>query len=98
MIRLSLGSEWTLLEGSFGIKPLHCLAECKDERQFICWGPPKDFKHLLWAAIVAAEAKNLRARIVVIERVGQELRAGEKRRFERLAARCSLDFSALRLG
>lgn len=98
MIQLSLGDDWTLVEGSFGIKPLHCLAEDKNERRFICWGPPKDFKHLLWAAIVAAESMNLVARIVVVERVGQEMRAADRKRFERFAVRCSLEFSSLRLG
>jgi hypothetical protein len=98
MIQLSLGSEWVLVQGSFGIKPLHCLAEAQNQRRYICWGPPKDFKHLLWAALGAAESKKVPARIVVVERIGQEMRGVDRTRFERLVARCSLEFSSLRLG
>lgn len=98
MTKLALGAEWVVVDGSVGIKPLHCLAEREAEQRFLCWGPPKDFKHLLWAALSAATLDNQAARVVVVERVGQELRAAERRRFEQLCRRCSLEFSSVRLG
>jgi hypothetical protein len=97
MIRLALGAKWTLVAGSVGIKPLHCLAACEAEQRFLCWGPPKDFKHLLWAALTAAELEHHTARVLIVERVGQELRADERTRFELLCRRCSLEFSSVRV-
>jgi hypothetical protein len=98
IIAISLGKDWTVRSKSVGIKPLHCVAESTAGRVFVCWGPPKDFKHLLWAAIRAADLKGQKARLVIIERLGQEVLADQRKQFVRLTDRCGVEFDTMRLG
>ncbi|MSO38403.1 MAG: hypothetical protein EXQ69_09175 [Acidimicrobiia bacterium] len=97
VLRASLGSDWVPSPGSIGVKPLHCTAESGAARQFVCWGRPGDYKHLLWAAIRAAEFRVGKARIVLIESLGHELRGDRRQEFKRLAVRCGVDFDLVRL-
>ena len=99
VVRAAVGKECTVLKDSVGIKPLHCLTENKDgEQTWVCWGPPKDFKHLLWAAICrAVDASDVACHVVVIESVERTTDAAEQRRRLALAAHCKVGVSHLRL-
>lgn len=95
--KLSLGAECEVVPGSLGIKPLHCVVERPEGRHYLCWGPPKDFKHLLWAALNASDASGQPAHVVITERVGDTLSTSNRRRFQRLCGRCSVDFISVEL-
>lgn len=52
LVRLALGNDWRITPGSQRIKPLRVSAlSSTSERIVFAWGPAKDFKHLLWAAL-----------------------------------------------
>lgn len=56
IVRKALGDEWQVLAGSQKIKPLRVTAYRGDEEVTFAWGPVRDFKHLIWAALSALAA------------------------------------------
>src|SRR5262249_25116959 len=94
LARMALGDEWDAVPNSEGIKPLQCLARRDDDLVRLIWGPAKDFKHLLWAALKSTDVKGAPpALVLVIESQMQPIPAGEKAQHARLAARCGFTVS-----
>lgn len=48
-----LGPGWNVDMDSLQIKPLRIRAHREDHRSTLAWGPLRDFKHLVWAALQA---------------------------------------------
>lgn len=87
----ALGQGATVVDGTAGVKPLHCQAvDAKGTVAYIAWGESHTFKNLLWAALRAAVENGLPAHIVVTEPPGHvtpgELVKGQ----QALADRCGL--------
>jgi hypothetical protein len=90
VVRAVCGEGWHPLEGSQGIKPLHCDATDGNEGLVrVYWGYSRDFKHLLWAALVA-ESDGRHARVGVLEDLARPTTDVDRRRHRWLAARCGL--------
>lgn len=51
IVRKALGDEWQVLAGSQRIKPLRVTAYRGEDEVTFAWGPVRDFKHLVWAAL-----------------------------------------------
>lgn len=54
ILRQALGTQWNIFAESQRIKPLRITAYDDHEEVTFAWGPVRDFKHLLWAALSAA--------------------------------------------
>ena len=57
MVRAAFGTSWSPIPGTEGSKPLHCVATDSSKALSFIWGPSRDFKHLLWAALEASDSK-----------------------------------------
>src|SRR5579859_5188092 len=94
LVRIALGQGWEVVPKSESIKPLQCLARRDEDLVRLFWGPAKDFKHLLWAALKSTDAQGApRAHVLVVEPQTQPIPAGEKAHHARLAARCGFSVS-----
>jgi len=53
IVARALGGQWTVLSDSKRAKPLrvHISNVANSERRVFAWGPERDFKHLIWAAL-----------------------------------------------
>lgn len=54
IIRRALGDGWQVIESSQKIKPLRINARSAGEEVTFTWGPERDLKHLVWAALSAS--------------------------------------------
>lgn len=98
IIRASLGEEWSMVPGSQGIKPLHCAAKSHDRTIHVFWGPAKDFKHLLWAALLATDGRSMKeAQIVVVHSIEDPIISASKSRHIRLGLRCGIAVAHIQL-
>lgn len=87
----ALGAKWVLVPDSVDEKPLQCLATNGTQTTRLFWGPEKDFKHLIWAALLAWEADEAAdTRLVVFDTVAAPLVADEQKRLERIAYRAKM--------
>jgi hypothetical protein len=91
LVRRALGEDWSIVPGSQGVKPLHCLATDGTATRYVCWGRPGTFRDLVWAAVNKAIERADRPMIVVSLRDGQDVNGEERRRHERIAAHCGVD-------
>lgn len=87
-----LGESASVVEGSVGVKPFHCLASVGTEAPtYLVWGAAKNMRHLVWAAInYLASNPGHRASIVVIESFRNPIVRAERIRHERIAERCGI--------
>jgi len=88
-----LGEAWRIVPGSIGEKPMHCLAANGTKQRYVCWGKPRTFRDLLWAAVNKALTAPARPMIVVYLSEGKPVDAKLRRRHERIADHCSLDLT-----
>lgn len=51
IIAEACGPDWRVQPESQGIRPFHCLAFNGVDTRFVCWGPERSFRDLLWAAM-----------------------------------------------
>lgn len=51
LVKRALGADWSLRDDTQRIKPLRVNAVRGEEEVTFTWGPEKDFKHLVWAAL-----------------------------------------------
>jgi hypothetical protein len=97
-ISAAFGDGWSVVPESSGVKPLHCDAEKNDSRVRLYWGPMNDFKHLLWAALVAVDrAPALDTRIAVFHTVAHPTPRPKRMRHERIGRRCGFKVMHIRL-
>jgi hypothetical protein len=93
-----LGDKWQLVVGSNDVKPLRCDASNGSQTVRVLWGPAKDFKHLLWAALEAWESTPKRSlRVAVFDTVSGPLARRERERLEKIAGRCQIEVAFIRL-
>ncbi len=93
-----LGSGWHPIAGTSDVKPLSCDATNGLKTVRILWGPAKDFKHLLWAALETWEADpNLMVRLAVFDTLSNPLSREERGRLEKIARRCGVEVTFVRL-
>ncbi|MFL6140369.1 MAG: hypothetical protein ACJ72N_00675 [Labedaea sp.] len=92
-IREVLGETWTIVPGSVGEKPMHCLVTDGKNQRYVCWGKPRTFRDLLWAAINKALTATSRPMMVVYLSEGKTVNAELRRVHERIAGHCSLDLA-----
>lgn len=91
----SLGPQWTVVPNSVGVKPLQCQAEVKGSPPiFVFWGPSRDFKHLLWAALNVGDRPSC---IVVWDTVGNPLSKVDREHLLKIGQRCALELKFIRL-
>lgn len=66
IVRKALGDEWQVVEGSQKIKPLRVTARKEEEEVVFTWGPVRDFKHLVWAALSALAEGDTRSWVLCL--------------------------------
>jgi hypothetical protein len=86
-----LGSDWQYVPDSLADKPPHCLATNATTNRYVCWGPPNQFKDLLWAALTAGVKEAGTPAVVLSVRSEAEIEAGDRRRNERIGERCGIE-------
>lgn len=95
IVQAALGAEATVVTGSEGIKPSHCLAELNTTRAYVTWGEPRNFRNLLWAALRAA-VDGMDAHIVVMQPSDRISPSDEIQLHKTLATRCGLSVHHMR--
>lgn len=87
----ALGKGAAVLDGSSGVKPLHCTAtDAAGGVAYITWGEAKNFRNLLWAALRVAVTDGVPAHIVVLEPPGLTTPSSEVKAQRVLTDRCGL--------
>jgi hypothetical protein len=87
----AFGHHWHYVPDSQDDKPPHCLATDGTNTRYICWGPPNQFKDLLWAALTAGLKEQGSPGIALSVRGDSEIEASARRRNERIGARCGIE-------
>ncbi|MBE1581152.1 hypothetical protein ACFORH_24720 [Amycolatopsis roodepoortensis] len=88
-----LGARWRMVPGSIREKPMHCVFTDGSEERYVCWGKPRSFSILLWAAVNNAVTTHTRPLIVVFLRAGKPIDEDQKVFHEKIASHCSLDMT-----
>jgi hypothetical protein len=88
-----LDDTWTILSDSIGEKPMHCFVVDGIQQRYVCWGKPRSFRDLLWAAVNQALGSQTRPLIVVYLIEGKAISQRQKRHHERIAEHCALDLA-----
>ncbi|MFW3171157.1 hypothetical protein [Geodermatophilus sp. CPCC 206100] len=87
----ALGPAATVVPGSQGVKPPHCLAEDPaGTTSYLAWGEAGNFRNLLWAALRAAVVDGLPAHVVVLEPPGRPTPSADIKTHRAMAQRCDL--------
>ncbi|GAA3462115.1 hypothetical protein ACFFSW_14170 [Saccharothrix longispora] len=91
-----LGDRWTIKPGSLGEKPMHCTVIDQTRERYVCWGRPRTFRDMLWAAVNNAVTAPSKPLIVVYVTDDAEVEEQQKQRHELIAKHCSLDLAHVR--
>jgi hypothetical protein len=92
-IREVLGDAWRIVPGSLAEKPMHCTVTDGTRKRYVCWGKPRAFRDLLWAAVNQAITASTRPLIVVYLSEEKTVSTDQKRLHERIAQHCALDLA-----
>lgn len=93
-----LGTSWTPDVSTLDVKPLRCVARHGGNAVLVIWGPAKDFKHLVWAALkVAVADRNARIAMALVQTGGQAGQRAEKDFQQRIAVRCGIELHFVRM-
>jgi hypothetical protein len=87
----TFGDGWEYVPDSLADKPPHCLATNGSARRYICWGPPNQFKDLLWAALTSGVKERGRPGIAVSVRTDAEIEAATRRKYQTIGERCEVE-------
>lgn len=90
-IREALGRQWRTVPGTLAEKPMHVDVTDGSVRRYVCWGQPRTFRDLLWAAVGKAIDANVRPLIMVVLREDRPLDADEQSFQDRVAKHCRID-------
>lgn len=97
IISAAFGAGWRVRPKSERVKPLSCVAERSDESKRVFWGPHKDLKHLLWAALSASASKpNEVVEVVVFDTLEGPLTDAARKQLAAVAARANIPISFVR--
>jgi hypothetical protein len=88
-----LGDEWTVVSGSIGEKPMHCSVTDGARERYVCWGNPRTFRDLLWAAVNNAVRASTRPLVVVSLNEEQSITPSQRRLHEQITEHCALDLA-----
>ena len=91
-----LGDAWKIKPGSIREKPMHCLVTNQKRERYVCWGRPRTFRDLLWAAVNNAVSAPIKPLIVVYVTDDSVVEEQQKRQHELIAAHCSIDLAYVR--
>lgn len=98
MVVRALGPEATVVDGTFGVKPLHCVGVLADLETYVAWGGAKNFRHLVWACLTyLAGNPSADAHVIVTETMADPTTASEKAQHAAIAGRCSIGLSHYRI-
>lgn len=87
----ALGPGASVVSGSQGVKPPHCLAEDESgSTSYLVWGGPGNFRNLLWDALRTSVANGLPAHVVILEPPGRPTPSVEAKTHRAMAHRCKL--------
>ena len=88
----ALGPGWTPDEDTVDVKPLRAVAVrgADGSRHRIVYGPARNFKDLLWAALVESDEDGLPVTILVLENAGS-VPTVEREQQKSLATRCDVN-------
>lgn len=96
VVRHALGPTATVVDGSLGSKPLHCLGEINDTTAYVAWDHARNFKNLLWAGLRASALDGLDAHLVVLAPPGTASPSELVKEQQKLAERCGLTVHRMR--
>lgn len=88
-----LGASWTIVPHSIDEKPMHCTVTNGVQQRYVCWGKPRTFRDLLWAAVNKALGSPTRPLIVVYLNEGKSIGTKQQRLQEQITAHCALDLA-----
>ncbi|MFC3449523.1 hypothetical protein [Amycolatopsis speibonae] len=91
-----LGEEWVIRSNSLREKPMHCVVTDGKQERYVCWGRPRNFRDLLWAAVNKAVTAPNRPLVVVYVTDDTMIEEGQKRQHELIAEHCSLNLAYVR--
>lgn len=97
ILRASLGKDWTLIDGTVGIKPFH--AQAQDEngvRAYLAWDEGRNFKNLVWAALRASIDLDIPGHVIVTEPQGVTTSRESADIHAAIARRCGLGIHYVR--
>jgi|LakWasMet46_HOW7_FD_contig_111_127463_length_3224_multi_2_in_0_out_0_2 hypothetical protein len=98
VVSAAFGAGWRVRKDSESVKPLGCIAERGNESKRVFWGPPKDLKHLVWAALQASVAAPKEAvAVVVFDTIESPLTEPKRKAFSALALRANVPISFVRV-
>ena len=91
LVHRALGADWSVRDETQRIKPLRVNAAHGEEEVTFTWGPEKDFKHLVWAALQAgANGDSTPWVLCVTSTFKSPVPANVRQAHLRIAARCGL--------
>ena len=91
LVRLALGEDWRVEGESLRIKPLRVRALHDEDEVVFTWGPDRDLKHLVWAALQAgANGDQTRWVLCVVDTFTKPVPANVRQAHLRIAASCNL--------
>lgn len=91
-----LGDTWKIKPGSIREKPMHCFVTNRKLERYVCWGRPRTFRDLLWAAVNNAVSAPIKPLIVVYVTDDLPVEEQQKRHHELIARHCSIDLAYVR--
>jgi hypothetical protein len=87
----AMGSEWTVVDDSIRTKPLRVVVQNADDQAVVTWGPERDAKHLLWAALQAiANGDGLPWTICIVDSFTKPVPSNVRKGHQLIADRCGL--------
>lgn len=91
LVHMALGPGWRVQDKTQRIKPLRVSAVCGEDEVTFTWGPERDLKHLVWAALQAgANGAPTPWVLCVTSTFTTPVPANVRQAHLRLAARCGL--------
>jgi hypothetical protein len=91
IVAMTLGSSWAVETESLRVKPLRVTVTGEQASVVLAWGPERDFKHLLWAALLAAANGDGREWVIcVVDSFTKPTPSNVRSLQQRIADRCNL--------
>ncbi len=91
LVRSGMGAEWQIEPGSLLTKPLRVVARNDEDEVTFTWGPMRDFKHLIWAALQASGNRDPATWVLcVADSFTRPVPANVRQMQLRIAERCDL--------
>lgn len=97
IVRVALGRDWRVVEGTLGTKPFHAkAANSAGDIVYVAWDEGRNFKNVVWAALRASVEMGLPGHVVVTEPPGTVTPREQSHTYAAMARRCRLDLHFVR--